>query len=431
MAISAGIQVPTQKGFIMVKDLSEGDVVYDIDGKETKIIEKTLRHSEFNIELEFNKNERFIVSDDQLICALYLERGRLISKKEDVQLISALDMYSLKVKHWTIRVPTVTVEGSGKLVIDPYLFGLWLGDGITVNSIISSHRDDVEFIRQYIENSGYKVGAVKIEHGFAARIGIGNGFRRHLREIGVLGNKHLPEEVYGLCKDYRLALLQGLMDSDGTVHEDRAIFGNTNKNLSLGCARIASSLGEVVNFYSIAYKGFGKEGIAYMVGWQPRTIPCKFPRKIAKFGTTKLPNNRTVRKYSLEIGEAGDFYEIKTESGTIAISNSYIPIGAGCQGLISKTIANRMILDRGMQKGKQIKIENIRDAIKRLKGTPYKVSEDRGYVKKEVYRRILYVDGQMCRGYKEAAAKAGCCRGYIETAIRRGYKHIKGHSFSY
>ena len=187
----------------------------------------------------------------------------------------------------------------------------------------------------------------------------------------------------------------------------------------------------MVNFYSITYKGFGKEGIAYIAGWQPRTIPCKFPRKIAKLGTTKLPNNRTVRKYSLKLGKAGDFYETKTESGTIVISNSYIPVGAGCQGLISKTIANRIILDRGTQRGKQIKIENIRDTIKCLKSTPYSVSEDRGYVKKEIYRRVLYVDGQMCRGYKEAAAKAGCCRGYIETAIRRGYKHIKGYSFSY
>jgi LAGLIDADG-like domain len=65
-----------------------------------------------------------------------------------------------------------------------------------------------------------------------------------LRDLGVLGNKHIPEEYLRGSAEQRLALLQGLMDTDGTVSaKGRCEFTGMNRRLCEGVLQLARSIG--------------------------------------------------------------------------------------------------------------------------------------------------------------------------------------------
>ena len=74
------------------------------------------------------------------------------------------------------------------LPVDPYVLGLWLGDGTNHCGIITSHDDDAAIIRPEIERRGYETTDQNTKMTFGVL-----GLMVKLREIGVLRNKHIPE----------------------------------------------------------------------------------------------------------------------------------------------------------------------------------------------------------------------------------------------
>ena len=124
------------------------------------------------------------------------------------------------------------------LPVDPYLLGVWLGDGSSTKAEIAT--EDQQIVEAF-EAHGYKVtrySANRCNHGIAG------GFKASLRAIGVLGNKHIPDLYLFSSEAQRRALLAGLLDSDGTPgHKSQVIFYNTNQTLAEQVRTLAASLG--------------------------------------------------------------------------------------------------------------------------------------------------------------------------------------------
>src|SRR5690606_11128335 len=76
------------------------------------------------------------------------------------------------------------------LLVDPYVLGAWLGDGSSADSRI--HSADAE-LYQEIERRGYGLGEpIKQAEGRCPMRSV-RGLAPKLRQIGVLGNKHIPQ----------------------------------------------------------------------------------------------------------------------------------------------------------------------------------------------------------------------------------------------
>ena len=111
--------------------------------------------------------------------------------------------------------------------IEPYLLGLWLGDGKSDSSrIYNQDVEVVEYLKEYAEaNEQYvsvmqeadKCPAYTITGGKTQKAR-NNSFQAKLRELGVLNNKHIPHIYIANDKEIRLQLLAGLIDSDGFVN---------------------------------------------------------------------------------------------------------------------------------------------------------------------------------------------------------------------
>jgi hypothetical protein len=186
------------------------------------------------------------------------------------------------------------------LPIEPYTLGAWLGDGSSAAGCITTADDEV---LEIIRSEGYYVATAYkgSQSGKSATYRIGknaNGIPLHrlLREHGLLRNKRIPEAYLRASIEQRLALLHGLMDTDGTINtgSNTCIFINKNKELVDGFAELIVSLGWIANRSEKPARLNGiNHGIAYQVCFRPTEPPFRLSRKASKFN----PNVQQVERY--------------------------------------------------------------------------------------------------------------------------------------
>ena len=147
----------------------------------------------------------------------------------------------------------IPVQGAAQfsekdLSIDPYLFGVWLGDGGRVSGRITSGDSD-ELIAN-LRHRGIESHKLISKHRCpAVRI---NGLAKKLRDLGVLDKysyeKSIPEIYKQGSIEQRLDLLRGLMDSDGTIDTrldkgQACEYYTTSEQLALDVMHLVRSLG--------------------------------------------------------------------------------------------------------------------------------------------------------------------------------------------
>lgn len=138
------------------------------------------------------------------------------------------------------------------LPIDPYLFGAWLGDGHSTGAELASHVDDVAHWSTEIVRAGFipttRADRTCTSVGITTSPGIGRhtrSFSGKLRRLGVWGDKHVPDIFLTAGATQREALLQGLLDTDGTIHHrsGQVTFTATRRSLADAAVYLVRSLG--------------------------------------------------------------------------------------------------------------------------------------------------------------------------------------------
>jgi len=170
------------------------------------------------------------------------------------------------------------------LPLDPYCFGAWLGDGSKDSGQIAGI--DAGVFREF-EKAGFIFDGV--DGRCSRRI---NGFQSVLREVGVFRNKHIPAIYLRSSIEQRLALLQGLMDTDGTVYPSGGVeFTNTNKQIIDAVYELIVSLGWKARVVESRATLYGKDcGPKWDIKWTPSEYVFRLERKLVK---QKLATRRT------------------------------------------------------------------------------------------------------------------------------------------
>ena len=175
-----------------------------------------------------------------------------------------------------------------EVLVHPYILGAWLGDGTTGEGLICHSKDDWEVVSEIIA-LGYVPSKRWIHKDTGVHYSRFDKLRDDLREIGVLSNKHIPDQYLMGSASQRMELLAGLIDTDGNYSSTggQYRFTNTNKKLVDQIAFLASSLGFKVGKiqqYKPTTSSSGIEGrqIVYVLAFSPTSaIPCRIPRKRA------------------------------------------------------------------------------------------------------------------------------------------------------
>jgi replicative DNA helicase len=200
------------------------------------------------------------------------------------------------------------------LPVDPYVLGCWLGDGSTAGTLMWLGEEDAPHFLGEFAAAGYPL-APRPSGGplcYSAAPVQGNGrwqgyrgplrvLARELQQVGLLGGhaKHIPEQYLRASSKQRLALLQGLLDTDGTVGRDTGCV-----TLMLANWRLLDQAREIV--CSLGHKAGavrektirlpdGRTALAWGFSWTPLDPVFRLPRKAALLASK---HHRTNGKYT-------------------------------------------------------------------------------------------------------------------------------------
>lgn len=177
--------------------------------------------------------------------------------------------------------------------IDPYFIGLWLGDGNSHGARIYSDERDTS-IRDYLVklSSQYECQVISYKDKRAENaityklttndLKIKNKITLILKDLNLIGNKHIPDIYKYNSKENLLKLLAGMIDSDGYRDKRKNQFFISNKKLNI--IEDLQYIGRSLGFKCVIYTKKINSETYYnlsIVGHGINEIPCLLPRKKA------------------------------------------------------------------------------------------------------------------------------------------------------
>ena len=204
--------------------------------------------------------------------------------------------------------------GNKDLPIDPYFLGLWLGDGNSRNlGITSVDKEIITFIYNYAKT--YELYVRQDEDTYYITTGtIGgptdkNPLLNKFKSLNLINNKHIPKQYLEASVEQRMSILQGLIDTDGSVYKNGTIcYVTTSEQLADDFYSLCRSLG-----INLTKKEFTPKlyGVDCGKGWRFNLFTelpiARLPRKVNNLkignkGKQSKINYTTIRDISL-VGE--------------------------------------------------------------------------------------------------------------------------------
>jgi len=337
--LSIDTPIPTLTGWKTMNDLEEGDIVFGSDGNPCHVI--------WASEIQYNKDYELTFSDGStIICGaghqwitetkndrvrtnrrteeyrkhrretrplrgtgkrpdLSLKNSRRIQVYKDTpqptikttqEIVDTIDITNRKEKNHAILTCAPLQLPAQVLPIEPYVLGAWLGDGTSSSGSISGIDDE---IFDEISKYGYTITTrrARYQKGILT-------LSAKLKELGVHKHKHIPQNYLRSSVEQRLALLQGLMDTDGTCDKrGHCQFTNTNKELIDGVHELIVSLGIKTTIHEGRAKLYGKDcGEVYDMNFMTDLPVFRLSRKLARQKTSGF-NGVHKRRYIISAKE--------------------------------------------------------------------------------------------------------------------------------
>ena len=243
-------------------DIKEGDVVFDEDGNVCNVVGVTEvmegrpcykitfndcseiiadAEHEWKVMDNLDRQEQRRKHRDSLEQDYSAKQGKIRTTRE-----IAASLIECKGKHFTthsIGLAKPLQLSRAKLEIDPYVLGVWLGDGARNTGAFSKTETDSEVIHE-IEKRGYCVTRSKNFTRYPFYRGM-KGLKVKLKKLGILANKYIPAEYLRASYQQRLDLLRGLCDTDGycSKEDGGCEISFSNKRLIEETLELLNSLG--------------------------------------------------------------------------------------------------------------------------------------------------------------------------------------------
>ena len=334
--------IQTPYGQSTMKHIMVGDLVLGKDGKPTKVLAKYQPMVEDHYKITFKNGEVVKACGDHL---WQVNIPRLTENKEVIintrKMFEITEKNKTKLKNGTKKIISISVSEAVQyeeqdVNVNPYLLGCWIGDGTKGGCGITSSSEDFVFYKSYFESLNYVVTSrttsntvlytvSNYELGWDKKTHLLNCIRKKVFKDKEL--KLIPQEYIYNSVQKRLDLLAGLLDTDGCVELNAAVFYNTNKKLIEQVRFLAHSLGLRTTLTSKtgSYKDKNGNKINCKICYSLRIISDKFnlfklPRKYNKF--QKILDKNTLRCHSHYIENIEKVIDNKADYYCITVDNN-------------------------------------------------------------------------------------------------------------
>lgn len=317
-ALALDEDIPTPDGWKKMKDIHKGDCVFSVDGSATSVLYESEVFHKPMYRVSFEDGSTVDASGDHIWTVQTKDSRRTAQRvpkrrrRNKPQICERGGWYELttedmlsdfchtrkdgKGHEYKYRVPLQkAVEYPRKeLPVDPYVLGVWLGDGNSSGQNITVSDDDLDGTKKRIEERGYTCSVIRYKNracainidphprGCSRKLYDGS-FRYALRSLGVLENKHIPEIYLTASVEQRKDLLCGLMDTDGTVSKTgQCTFTQKSKIVAEQVLQLVRSMGIKASMREVDATCNGKPaGSVYCVHFfTSKQNPCfLMPRK--------------------------------------------------------------------------------------------------------------------------------------------------------
>lgn len=285
-ALSVETPIPTPTGFKKMLDIQKGDLVLDESGSPCCVTLAThVMHNRQCYRVMFDDGTDVVCDAEHLWTVVdrgHKIRGRLTHREITLPLHEMIDSHKRSQAagrtRYAIRNCLPAQHERRDLPIDPYLYGLWLGDGAVFDGQIILHRSDTQLIG-VIESRGHscfvRYRDKRSPDVAACRIICADGepLSKKLRVSGLRTKGAVSSDYLMSSVEDRRDLLAGLMDTDGHIAKNgTAEFINKSQALSRAVAQLAASLGMKPRSSKVTkscrYKGVKQTGEYWKVSFR-------------------------------------------------------------------------------------------------------------------------------------------------------------------
>jgi len=291
-----------------VEDIIVGDLVMGPDSKPRRV-ESLHRGADDLYEIVSKKGDRYVVNSQHILSLRLTSMKRKHRAAERVRCgdrqyesgevanVSVHDyLHSTKsfrhcAKGWKagVEFPAQPIHPD----MPPYILGLWLGDGSTDKPEITNPEPEIrEAWMQYAASmEGHSVNEYcntsKCPQLVVTTGRKGGGFNSNrmtaaLRELGVFGDKFLPDSYLRNSRSIRLELLAGIVDTDGHLHHGGFDIIQKNERMANEIVFLARSLGlsaTIAPCKKGCQTGAVGDYFRMYIGGDTSVVPCRLPRR--------------------------------------------------------------------------------------------------------------------------------------------------------
>lgn len=314
-------EVPTTLGWKRIKDISVGDYVFAPTGYPVLVTGKSAVNQKPTYVVTTSDGAALKVSEDHLWTVRFeCEVGA------KYKTYSTQALYERQQKHPNTSKPPKLPPLSplqypeAVLPIDPYVLGVWLGDGSSGSSSIGCSHTDMPAMRSQVESCGYATTHNPKFQQFNVL-----GLHQQLRELGMLGNKHIPEQYLCSSIEQRMALLQGLIDTDGDVtKEGKITFNQTNLSLTQQVLCLIHSLGVKARITNrqTSYKGTPSQP-SHRIMFKLANA-ARIPRKAVRCKALEGNWSRVIHVQPTGLIEATQCLQVDNEDGLFVAGRGHL-----------------------------------------------------------------------------------------------------------
>jgi deoxycytidine triphosphate deaminase len=362
-ALATDTPIPGPAGWRTMGDLRIGDEVFDERGQPTTVVGTSpVMVARPCREVVFSDGQTIVADvSHQWLTSTKSERkhGRPGSVRTTAEIAESLRAHD-EWNHQVQLAPPVQYVGQ-PLPIDPYVLGIWLGDGTRTEAEITVGAGDEEIL-DHIRQAGHAVWEASGQRAF--RIGgLSRSLCSELAAIDVLGHKRVPSTYMIALVEHRLALLQGLMDSGGYVDKyGRCEFASIDECLADAVRELTASLGlrptkrkKRVTLYGVEQKP------GFQVKFTPAFSVFRLRRKSAR-----IKHNRPSHRFRAVVGvreidpRTVRCIEVSNPTGLFLAGQGFIPThnsSLGRLGLLTHSTAGW--IDPGFSGHVTLELSNV------------------------------------------------------------------------
>lgn len=323
-------KVLTPAGWRAIGDLRVGDLVIDPDtGLACDVIGVYPRGLQSCYEVGFSDDTTLVVDADHL---WHVQERRHKYQEFVTPTWSLAEAQLRTVAGWRYFIPLthpVDFQSADALPVDPYLLGVLLGDGSmrTQLSFTCAEPELCTHVRTALPGGmslSYQGG---YNYNVVDTLCVENRVTNHLRRLNLWGklaqDKFIPHEYLFSSPESRLALIQGLCDTDGEAFENNLAFGfcTSSWQLAQDVAFLVRSLGgtatQTDKMPTYTYRGESK------IGLRAYRLYCMLPKTMIPFRLTRKSSNFTVgqKKHPLKSITSVTPCALKRETVCIAVAS--------------------------------------------------------------------------------------------------------------